>query len=356
MSGRVDQLLQCLKLAQMDASIISGKENRRYFSGFTGSSGMVFIHPAACYLITDFRYIEQGKIECPDFKVVDAPGLKAGDFVKGLCEGLGIQQLWFEEDVLTYKEHHTLTDAVKPAALVPDGGAVAKLRMVKSPEEIDKIRRAAALSDLGFSHLLRFIQPNMTEREVALELEFFLRKNGSDGLAFATIAASGINGALPHAQPGDKKLKMGELLTLDFGCILNGYCSDMTRTISFGQPPEALREIYQITLEAQLAVLEGLKPGITGVDADKLARDHITSMGYGAYFGHGLGHGVGLHVHEAPTLSPRGTETLAKGMVVTVEPGIYLPQVGGVRIEDLVVITEDGYENMTSSPKDLIII
>lgn len=341
---------------QADGALITGSENLRYLSGFTGSSGMLLLHPEVKYLITDFRYIEQGKAQCPGYTVVDAPGLKARTFLKEICDTLSIRRLWFEDSALTVFKHRELTEALPETAWVPDNGQTALLRQLKAPREAEAIRQAAALADEGFAHLLEFVRPGITEADVSLELEFYLRRKGSEGIAFPIIAASGENGAMPHAAPGCRVLKRGDFVTFDFGCIVDGYASDMTRTLSLGPPSDTLKEIYQVTLTAQQAALDGLKPGITGAEADKLARDVIASAGYGEYFGHGLGHGVGLHIHEGPTLSPRSVELLEACMTVTVEPGIYLPGIGGVRIEDLVLLTAFGYENFTHSSKELIIL
>jgi Xaa-Pro aminopeptidase len=356
MKNRKERLLQEMGARGIDAALITSPENRRYFSGFTGTDGMIFIHPETSFLITDFRYIEQGNRQCPGFKVVDAPGNKAGEYIKGLCDSFNIKNIWFEDESLSCKLYRSLSEAIKPTSLIPDDGISSKLRMIKSADEIENMKRAAEIADRGFAHMLNIIEVGMTELEAALELEFFLRINGSEGLAFPTIAASGPNSAMPHAEPQDKKLQPGDFFTLDYGGVVNGYCSDMTRTVAIGRPSDKLKEIYEIALEAQLLTLDFLKPGVSCLEADKAARDYIERMGYGECFGHGLGHGVGLLIHEAPTLSPRGTEILAPGMVVTIEPGIYLPGLGGVRIEDMVVITENGSLNLTSSPKELIII
>ncbi len=356
MTSNLDKLRQLMEENAIDAVIISEDRNKRYYSGYTGTDAYLLILAESRFLITDFRYIEQAKAQCPGYEIIEAFGQKAYEFIKQTCEETGAKRIWFEDDTLTFKEYTDIKAALDPLELVPDSGSIAKPRILKTPKEVNNIRKAAKLADKGFLHILDFIRPGVTEREIALELEFFLRENGSEGLAFPIIAASGPNGALPHAEPTDDKLEYGTLITLDFGCVVNGYCSDMTRTVALGEPPEKLKEVYHIVLEAQKRALDFLKPGISGIEADKQARDHIFSHGYGDYFGHGLGHGVGLNVHEAPRLSPRGETILEPGMVVSVEPGIYLPGLGGVRIEDLVVITENGFDNLVSSRKDLIIL
>ena len=356
MNHRIANLISILDEHQIDAAIITQKNNIRYYSGFTSEEAVLLIHSAACYLITDFRYIEQAQIQCPGFTVMDAPGSKTGPVIKETCMSLDAKKIWFEDDAISYRTYRSYQEALMPLNLVADEDIPARLRIRKTIDEVDHIRNAAALADKGFLYILNHIRPGISEREVALELEIFLRKNGSEGLAFPIISAAGKNGSLPHAEPSEKKLENGEFLTLDFGCKIGGYCSDMTRTVALGKPCEQLREIYEITLAAQQKALDIIGPGLTGIEVDKQARDYIYSKGYGEYFGHGLGHGVGLNVHEAPTLSTRGENILEPGMVVSVEPGIYLPGTGGVRIEDLVVITEDGYDNLVSSRKDLIVL
>ena len=356
MNRPIERLLHALKELDIDAAIISEKHNIRYFSGFTSEDGILLIHPQTQYLITDFRYIEQGEKQCAGFQVVDAPGAKTAPFIQETLDALDGKRIWFEDSATIFRTYSAYQDTLKNIQLIPDGDKISGLRMIKTADEVNHIREAAALADKGFHHILEYVRPGITEEEIALELEFFLRKNGSQGLAFPIIAASGENGSLPHAEPSSRKLKMGDLITLDFGCKIGGYCSDMTRTVALGNPEEPLREIYEITLQAQLKALEYIGPGKTGVEVDKQARDYIRDHGYGEYFGHGLGHGVGLNIHEAPTLSPRGAGELEPGMVVSVEPGIYLPGKGGVRIEDLVVITKDGFENLVSSPKEFMVL
>ncbi|MDD2502492.1 MAG: aminopeptidase P family protein [Clostridia bacterium] len=355
MNHSIIKLESLLKKHNMEAAIISKKSNIRYFSGFTSEDGILLILLEARYLITDFRYIEQAELQCPDFQIIDAAGPKTAPFINETLTSSGIKKVWFEDNSTSFRSFSNYKDTLqKGIQLIPDKDMISSLRIIKSPDEVNCIREAAALSDKGFSHILDYIRPGISEQDLALELEFFLRKNGSEGLAFPIIAASGENGSLPHAEPSSRKLKNGEFLTFDFGSKVGAYCSDMTRTVSLGEPDDQLREIYEVTLQAQLNAMDVLGPGKSGVEVDKQARDYIHSKAYGEYFGHGLGHGVGLDVHEAPALSPRGDIVLEPGMVVSCEPGIYLPGKGGVRIEDLVVITDKGFENLVSSPKELI--
>jgi len=353
---RIGKLISMLEENQIDAAIISEKNNIRYFSGFTSEDAVLLIHKSVYYLITDFRYIEQAQKQCPGFNTVDAPGNKTAPFIKKICMELDARRIWFEDDTITYRTYNSYKEALHPLELIPDKGMLSKIRIIKTVDEINYIKRAARLADKGFLHILNIIRPGISEKELAIELEFFLRKNGCEELAFPIIIASGKNGSLPHAEPSNKKLEKGEFVTLDFGCKISGYCSDMTRTVALGEPNKQLQEIYNIILEAQTKALNIIGPGLTGKEVDKQARDYITSKGYGKFFGHGLGHGVGLNVHEEPRLSERGNDILQSGMVVSVEPGIYLPGIGGVRIEDIVVITEDGHENLVFSKKDLIVL
>ena len=226
--------------------------------------------------------------------------------------------------------------------------------MIKTEQELEYLAMAESIGDKAFMKMLDIIKPGMTELEVAAELEYLLKKEGGEGLAFSTIIASGVNSSMPHAIPGDKKLEVGDFITMDFGCKYKGYCADMTRTVVLGKANEKQKEIYNIVLKAQLAALDAIKAGIPGKAVDKVARDIIEEAGYGAYFGHGLGHSVGLFIHEGPRLSMKEETILQPNMTETVEPGIYLPGFGGVRIEDMVVITENGYKNLAQSPKELI--
>jgi Xaa-Pro aminopeptidase len=233
-------------------------------------------------------------------------------------------------------------------------GVFENLRRRKTPEEIGLIRKAAELADRGFGHILPLLKPGIQEIEVALELEYFLRKNGSEGLAFATTVASGERSAMPHGGASERTVQQGELVTLDFGCVVGGYCSDMTRTVAVGKVSDELRSIYQAVLEAQTLALEAVGSGKRGQDLDALARNHLASRGYGEHFTHGLGHGVGLFVHEGPSLNQTSQDTLEASNVVTIEPGVYIPHLAGCRIEDLVLVTQNGQEVLSKSPKHLL--
>ncbi len=330
-----------------------GPENRRYMTGFTGSSGAALISFDHAMLLTDFRYVEQAACEAPAYRVVKH-GIRMADALKEAVRETGARHLGFEPDVLTCKDHETFRAALEGAELVPAEGVVERLRMVKDEAEVQRIRRAESIGDAAFSHILDLIKPGMTENEVALELEWFMRKNGAEKAGFDVVVASGPRGAMPHARATHKPLARGELVVLDFGAVVDGYRGDMTRTVSLGRAGPEERAMYGLVLRAQKAALEGMSAGRTGDEVDAMARRVIDEAGHGERFGHGLGHGVGLAVHEEPRLRPSSSTALAPGMVVTVEPGVYLPGRFGVRIEDLVVVESGGVRNLTASPKELI--
>ncbi len=352
---RIEKLRKKITQLGLDAFLVMAPENRRYLSGFTGSSGVLLITKNQNFLLTDFRYIDQAKIEAPDFQVIRYDGSLV-ETIKNILERLFIETLGFEEDFITYKQYRELREGIPKIKIFPEAGLVEKIRMIKDQEEIATIARAAKVADEAFNYILGKIRPGLTEIEIALELEFFMRSQGASSTSFSTIVASGARSALPHGVASEKLIEKGDFVTLDFGCIYQGYCSDMTRTVVIGEPDRKQREVYQVVLEAQILALENIKAGMSCQEIDALSRTYIAEKGYGQYFGHGLGHGVGLAVHEHPSLSPRDNTELVPNMVVTVEPGIYLPGWGGVRIEDLVVVEEAGLKNLTDSPKDLIVI
>ncbi len=340
----------------LDGLVVTGPANRYYLSGFTGSNGALAITHNAQFIFTDFRYLEQVAQEAPAFTLQQcaAVGLLP-EVAKWLAE-CGLHRIGIEGDHLNVVGFRELTQVIPQDRLVIQTGLVEGIRARKMPEEIDRISRAAAINDRAWVRLIPSIRPGASENDLAAELEYLLRREGADGMAFGTIAASGPRGALPHGAPSAKKIIAGELVVFDFGARLNGYASDITRTVAVGSLDEKGREIYRVVADAQALALEAIRPGLTGREVDAVARRHIQDAGYGDNFGHGLGHSVGIEVHEEPRLSRTGEQALAPGMVVTVEPGIYLPGYGGVRIEDLVVVTETGYRNLTGSPKDLTII
>ncbi|MEH7354147.1 Xaa-Pro peptidase family protein [Neobacillus drentensis] len=338
----------------IDGILITSPFNRRYISNFTGTAGVVLISHDKALFITDFRYIEQASSQCQGFEIVKFSS-SIPEEVARLAKELGIQKLGFEEDYLTYSSFKIYEKEIE-AELVPISGVVEKLRLIKTDAEINILKVAADIADAAFKYILDFIRPGKTELEVSNELEFFMRRAGATSSSFNTIVASGYRSALPHGVASDKKIEAGDLVTLDFGAYYNGYVSDITRTVAVGEPDVKLKEIYNIVLEAQLRGMDGIKPGITGKEADALTRNYITEKGYGEYFGHSTGHGIGLEVHEGPSLSIKSDTILETGMVVTCEPGIYIPGLGGVRIEDDTLITKDHNQALTHSTKELIIL
>ncbi|WP_102027365.1 M24 family metallopeptidase [Salirhabdus sp. Marseille-P4669] len=349
---KVTKLRKALEEQNVDGILITSEKNRRYITGFTGTAGVALITQEHAVFITDFRYTEQASEQVKGFEIVEHKVLITKE-VANQVERLGIKRLGFEKAHVTYSTYEAYREQVS-AELVPLAGIIEKLRLIKTDEEINILKEACQIADNAFEHILGFIKPGVKEIDVSNELEFFMRKQGATSSSFDIIVASGFRSALPHGVASDKVIESGELVTLDFGAYYKGYCSDITRTVAVGEINDKLKDIYNTVLEAQLRGVEGLKPGITGIQGDALTRDYIKEKGYGDYFGHSTGHGIGLDVHEGPTLSYRGEAKLEPGMVVTVEPGIYIPNVGGCRIEDDVLITENGYEKLTHSSKELI--
>jgi len=350
---RIIKLRKLIREKEIDAVFAYSAANNRYLSGFTGSTGYTIVGSDNADFITDFRYMEQAHEQCKGYNIVIQKG-NIFDEVNKIITDNKIKRLGIEEDFMTVEMFEELKSKLPGIELLPAKGIFNKLRIVKDNSEIENIRKAAEIADKAFAHILGYIKPGIAELEVALELEYFMKKQGASGLSFETIVASGVRSSMPHGEASEKIIQNGEFLTLDFGCVYNGYCSDMTRTVFIGKAGEKHRKIYNIVLEAQTEALKGIKPGVTGKSVDKIARDIITREGYGEYFGHGLGHGVGLLVHEGPRLSIMGEDILEPGMIVTDEPGIYIPDFGGVRIEDLVLVTEEGAEILSHSPKELI--
>ena len=346
-----------LAQSEADCAIISSEENQRYLSGFRYTDGYLLITHTHAFLLADFRYIEAAQEEAdPAFTVLRPKGTME-EALKELTLEHGLCRPAIEESTLSCASLQTLKDAL-PHCTVQAGASdiLLRLRTVKTEEELAIIARAQSITDRAFAHILNMITPRMTERDVALELEFFMRKNGSEGVAFDTIAVSGSASSLPHGVPSDVPLRQG-FLTMDFGAKVDGYCSDMTRTVVIGKADEAIKKVYYTVLSAQQAALDAIHEGIACREADEAARSIIRAAGYGDCFGHGLGHGVGLYIHEAPRLSPKVSldVCLERGNVVTVEPGIYICGKYGCRIEDMIAIDPDGkVRNFTKSPKNLM--
>ncbi|UFT97744.1 Xaa-Pro peptidase family protein [Radiobacillus kanasensis] len=350
--GKLDKLRKRLNEKNLDGLLVTNDKNRRYMTGFTGTAGVVLITKEAALLITDFRYIEQATEQAVDFEIVEHKQPVVLEIAEQI-QKLGLKQVGFEKDDLTYAVYENYREKLG-VELVPTSGLVETLRLIKTEDEIKILKSAAEIADAAFDHILTFIKPGVKEIDVSNELEFFMRKQGATSSSFDIIVASGKRSALPHGVASEKRIESGELVTLDFGALYKGYCSDITRTVAVGSIHDKLKEIYHIVLEAQIKGMEGIKAGISGKQADALTRDYIEEKGYGSYFGHSTGHGIGLDVHEGPGLSFRFEQALEPGMVVTVEPGIYVADVGGCRIEDDTVVTKDGNEVLTHSPKQLI--
>jgi Xaa-Pro aminopeptidase len=351
---RLKKLREVLVDKELDAILVSQADNRRYLSGFAGSAGTLIITAERAILATDFRYYEQMGREAPDFELAKIK-TRFPDLLPGLVADLGVHRLGFESQSVTVDELRSWAKAADEVEWVPLKDTVETIRLVKDEAEIDALRRSVALTDAAFAHLMDRIVPGMTELEAAWEIESYMRTHGASKVAFPGIVAAGPNGALPHAQPGDNVIEPGAPIVIDIGCVVDGYCSDMTRTICLGQPSAKYLEVWDIVLKAQEAAEAKIKAGTTSVEADAFAREVIAAAGYGDYFGHGLGHGVGLAVHEGPRASALGEDTYAPGMSLTIEPGIYLPGEFGVRIEDLVIIREEGVEILTGTPKTPVI-
>jgi len=355
MSSRLSSLRSALADESLDAIVITQPENRRYMSGYTGSSAMLLISSSETLIATDFRYYEQVARESPDYRLVKIESPDTGALLSEMVLQVGAKRVGFESQHVCVATHRKWTEAAEGFEYVPTEQIVERIRTVKDQEELDTIRRAVALSDGAVQHIKETIRPGMTEREIAWELEVYMRQGGADQLAFAIIAASGPSGAMCHATPTDRPVRPGEPIVMDLGARVDGYCSDITRTIYIGEPDGKFQEIYDIVLKAQLAAEDAIRPGMPGKDADAVARRVIDEAGYGDYFGHALGHGVGLVVHEKPSASQLSDDVLLAGSVVTVEPGIYLPDWGGIRIEDMVVVTDEGVDVLTQANKDPVV-
>lgn len=352
---RLSRLRTILAAEGVEGLLVTQATNRKYMSGFTGSSGVLLIAADRALLLSDFRYKTQAPAQAPAFEFVEH-GASIIDSVKTAAAELGIRRLAFEAHEMNVATFNKYKAAIGDLEFVPAGEWIERLRMAKDAGELAIMRDAAKLADKTFEHMIGLLQPGMKELDVALEIEFFMRHHGATSSSFDTIVASGERSALPHGVASDRVLQTGEFVKLDFGAYYRGYCSDITRTVMLGKPTARHREIYDIVKKAQQATLEGIRPGMTGKQADAIARDIIKSHGYGDLFGHGTGHGLGMEIHEAPRLSVTGDIVLEPGMTVTVEPGIYIPGFGGVRIEDDVVITETGVEILTHASKDFIVI
>ncbi|UOE95911.1 Xaa-Pro peptidase family protein [Alkalihalobacillus sp. LMS39] len=352
--SRIERLRELFKEHEVDGILIDSPYNRRYIANFTGTAGAVVISEKEAKFITDFRYTDQAKEQAVGFEVVQHSGAIYTEIAKQVAD-MGIKKLGFEQEHVTYQSYDIYKKNIS-CDLVPVTGVVEELRLIKDESEIQIMTEAAQIADAAYDHITSFIRAGMSELDVSNELEFFMRKQGAASSSFDIIVASGIRSAFPHGVASDKIIQKGELVTLDFGAYYKGYCSDITRTLAIGQVSDELVKIYNTVKEAQQRGMDQIKPGLTGKQADAITRDYITEQGYGEYFGHSTGHGLGMEVHEAPGLSVKSDVVLRPGMVVTVEPGIYISGVGGTRIEDDTLITENGNRSFTKSTKELLFV
>lgn len=344
-------------LKKNTAALISSDINRRYITGFNSSAGTVLLTRDKAFFLIDFRYFEKAKKCVEEFEVILAERLY--NQINDLLKENKIGEILIESQSITVSGLKKLKSTLSDFEILDDeilSESLSKMRSIKSKGEFEFIKKAQSITDKAFSHILNFIKVGKTEKEIALELEFFMRKIGSEGVAFDTIAVSGENSSLPHGVPTEKPLKKGDFLTMDFGAAFGGYCSDMTRTVAIGDITDEQKAVYNTVLKAQMAALNFIGPDKSCKDVDKIARDIIYNAGFEGCFGHGLGHSVGLEIHENPACNTRDETKLEPGMIMTVEPGIYLEGKFGVRIEDMVLITEKGVENLTESSKELFIL
>ncbi|PFD71479.1 M24 family metallopeptidase [Bacillus cereus] len=354
MNIRITNIQKQLHNYGIDGLLITKKENRQYATGFTGSAGVVLISADTAVFITDFRYVDQAKSQIKDAEIIMHKGNLEKEIANQVSK-LNIQKLGIEENNMTLQQYKNLQKYVH-AEMVQVCEIIENIRIIKDTPEIETMKTAANIADEAFHHVLTFLKPGLSENDVRDELEFFMRKKGATSSSFQIIVASGVRSSLPHGVASSKIIERGDIVTLDFGALYEGYCSDITRTVAIGEPSEEFKKIYNVVLEALKRGTEAIKPGETAKSIDDITRDYITEHGYGQYFGHSTGHGLGLEIHEPLRLSQESKATLEEGMVVTVEPGIYIPNWGGCRIEDDIVITKDGYEVITKSNRELIVI
>ena len=354
MSKRLLNLREELAAWDLDALVVADNASIRYLTGFTGSYGVLLVTGDDAYLVTDARYEEQVRIECPNVSLVSIEKENNwAEVTKAVIEKLHLDRIGFEDHAVNYRNWSQLETALPFAELVPARDLVLQFRLVKDQDEIAALREAVRIVDLAYEYITSYLKPGVQEREIALELDCFMRKCGAEREAFETIVASGPRSAMPHGKPTERTVSEGELIVLDFGARWRGYHSDMTRTVVLGQPDPRQEEIYAIVLEAQSKAMDVIRPGVLGGEVDGAAREYLTAKGFGDYSEHGFGHGLGLTIHDGKIINRHSEVALQVGMVITIEPGIYIPGWGGVRIEDDALVTESGYEILTKSPRVL---
>jgi len=352
--GRIDKVFSLLVNKELDAFIMKGMDNIFYLTGFRGSEGTLVVTKGDVLLLTDFRYITYAQEVAKDVKVIELNRKESP--LEEICRKYSIKKMGFDSIHTTYFMYSRWRDAVRGVDLIPMDNEIEGIRKCKEPEEIDAIMKAVDISTKAFVDVFEKIRPGKTEREIANEIDYAMRMLGADCPSFDTIVASGVRAALPHAIPTDKKVKKGETVIIDFGARVDGYCSDETCTVSMGETNGKLGEIFTIVDDARKLGLEKARPGISIKELDMIIRGFIDDAGYGEYFRHGSGHGIGIAVHEAPAINSTGEGVLEENMVITIEPGIYLPNVGGVRLEDMLLITENSARVLTSIRKDMLSI
>ena len=352
---RLEKFREKLVELQLESALITKRESYMYLSGFTGTSANLLITANKAYLLTDFRYMEQSAKQAPLFEIVQhKPDIN--DTINELIYSEKVRTMGFEDHFVSFSSYIVLKNKLSDVELKGIGLVVDEMRSIKDDQEIKIIAEAVRIADEALKQTLPLIKPGITELDVAAELEYRMKKLGASGPSFDTIVASGLRSSMPHGVASDKKLELGDAITIDFGALYNHYCSDITRTVFLGQPDQRLIDIYNIVLEAQLTSEKGAIRGRTGREVDRIARDIIYNRGFEGKFGHGLGHGLGLEIHENPRLSMGGEKVLENNMAVTVEPGIYVEGLGGVRIEDTIIIRDDSPLVLTQAPKELIIL
>ena len=355
MMNHLKQIAARLDEYGIDAMLVSSEPGERYAVGFKGE-GYVVVAKNECRYFTDSRYIEAAEKQVTGTSVTMTDRAKNYRIlIQKAVDDLGIEKLGFEDGYMTVAQYRQLADAFT-CELVPAQGLLGALRAAKDEEEIALMTKAQRISEQALEEILKFLRPGVSEKEVAAKLTYDMLRFGAEKMSFDPIVASGPNGSLPHAVPSDRAIQSGEFVTMDFGCIYGGYCSDMTRTVAVGEPTEEMKKVYAVVLEAQLAGIAAEKAGVTGKSVDAAARRVIAAAGYGEYFGHSFGHSVGLEIHEAPNAGSTCEDVIPLGAAVSAEPGIYLPGKFGVRIEDVTIFTADGCVNLTKAPKDLIIL
>jgi Xaa-Pro aminopeptidase len=355
MNQRIDTLRKRIERDGLDACLIYSDINRNYLTGFTGSSGALLILPRQTLFLTDSRYTLQAKRQVQGAKIVLQTRPLLVDTLEWLKK-VSLKRIGFEASQVTFAQHQWLMKQLPKSKWVPMPALVESQRLVKDAQEREALRRAGRVADRTFHHILPMIRPGVSERDLAAEMEHYMRRQGADGPSFETIVASGWRSALPHGIASAKLLEKSDFVVFDFGCRMDAYCSDMTRTVCVGRPTPLQKKIYGIVQRAQAAGLNAIKPGRCSGDVDLAARSLIRRAGFGSHFGHGTGHGVGREVHEDPRVGPRSKEVLRPGMAITCEPGIYLDGKFGVRIEDLALVTEKGHENLYRTTKELIVV